>query len=102
MRPRVPGMTEADDAILELLQELGTPGGKRIALPPSPIWRHLVVELETIDKSPSTISRRLKTLSERKLVNVRKEDGAYYALSGKGDRYLTGDIEKSELELPNE
>ena len=95
-------MTEVDDAILELLAELGAPGGTRIALPPSPIWRHLVAELETIEKSPSTISRRLKQLSARGLVEVRDEEGAYYALTEKGDAYLSGKVDAAELALPEE
>lgn len=102
MRPRVPGMTEVDDSILEFLKALGKPGGARVALPPRPVWQHLVVELGTVEKSASTISRRLKQLAERGLVEMQDEDAAYYRISDIGLAYLDGEVKAEELHLSDD
>ncbi|WP_225741174.1 helix-turn-helix domain-containing protein [Halorussus halophilus] len=95
-------MSEVDDAILEFLHALGRPGGAQVALPPRPIWYHLVNELETLDKSPATFSRRLKQLTERGLLEMRDENAAYYRISETGLAYLDGEITAEQLLLSEE
>lgn len=96
MRPRVPGMNEVDDAILEFFEELGEVGGERVALPPTAVKRHLVDELGSVDRGRSTFSRRMGKLEARGLLE-ESYDGAYYRITDKGLAYLAGELEASDL-----
>ena len=100
MRPRVPGMNEVDDAILEFFEELGEPGGKRVSLPPSPVRRHLVEELGLLDRKRSTFSRRMAKLADRELLEITDEEASYYRITDKGHAYLTGELDADELSSP--
>ena len=90
MRPRVSWMTGNDDTILEYLHE------HDVALPPTGLEINL--EREGIQVSYSTIIRRLKKLQQHGLVNKVREKEGYYAISEKGRKYLTGDLDADELE----
>lgn len=98
MRPRVPGMNEVDDAILEFFEELGKPGGKRVSLPPTPVHHHLTDSLGTVERDASTFSRRMSTLAERGLLEVEDEEAGYYRISDKGLAYLAGELDAADLE----
>ncbi|MDQ2049342.1 winged helix-turn-helix domain-containing protein [Natronolimnohabitans sp. A-GB9] len=101
MRARVAWMNEADDAILEYLQELETETGHRIALPPTAVWYNLVEELAVLDRSQNTISRRMNVLSDAGLLEKTDEKRGYYRLTDRGSSYLDGDLEASALEDPD-
>lgn len=90
MRPRVSWMTGNDDSILEYLHE------HDVALPPTGLEINL--EREGVNVSYSTILRRLKKLQQHGLVEKVREKEGYYAISGKGRKYLAGDLDASELE----
>ncbi|RZH67027.1 transcriptional regulator [Natrinema altunense] len=99
MRARVSWMNEVDDAILEYLQELETETGHRISLPPTAIWYNLVEELEVLDRSQNTVSRRMNILAQASLLEKTDADRGYYRLTGKGIAYLDGRLDASDLEL---
>ena len=98
MRPRVPGMNEVDDAILEYFEELGEPAGERIELPPKPVHRNLVEVLEVLDRDSSTVARRMVNLEERGLLEKTDEKRAYYRITDKGRAYLAGELDADDLE----
>lgn len=101
MRARVSWMNEADDAILEYFQELETDEGHRISLPPTAVWYNLVEELDILDRSQNTISRRMNMLSEAGLLEKTDENRGYYKITDKGISYLDGSIGSAELEHSN-
>ncbi|MWV39729.1 transcriptional regulator [Natrialba sp. INN-245] len=102
MRARVSWMNEADDAVLEYLQELETEAGHRIALPPTTVWFNLVEELGVLDRSQNTISRRMNVLSEADLLEKTDEKRGYYRITDRGIAYLAGELEAKELGNPDE
>ncbi|WP_246999260.1 transcriptional regulator [Halosolutus gelatinilyticus] len=102
MRARVSWMNEADDAILEYLQELETDTGHRIALPPTAVWYNLVAELGVLDRSQNTISRRMNVLSNAELLEKIDEKRGYYRITDRGFAYLNGELAASDLEQPEE
>lgn len=89
MRPVVSWMTKSDDAILELLSETD------IALPPAVISFNIEI-------SHPTVRRRLPNLLNHELVRKADEDKGYYEITEKGREYLAGDLDASELEMPDE
>jgi len=91
-------MNEADDAILEYLQELETGMGHRISLPPTAVWYNLVEELDVLDRSQNTISRRMNVLSDAELLEKTDEKRGYYRITDRGIAYLEGELDTSELE----
>jgi len=93
-------MNEVDDAILELFEELGEPGGKPISLPPSPVKRHLVEELGLLDRERSTFSRRMSKLADRGLLEIADEEASYYRITDKGLAYLAGELDAEDLNSP--
>ncbi|MEY7847740.1 transcriptional regulator [Natrarchaeobius sp. A-rgal3] len=97
MRARVSWMNEADDAILEYLQELETEAGHRIALPPTAVWFNLVEELGVLDRSQNTISRRMNVLSDANLLEKTDEKRGYYRITDRGLAYLEGELEAGKL-----
>ena len=78
-------MTRADDAILELLHEAG------IAANPATIAYN-------IDYDRSYVSRRCRTLSDHGLAERVDEAKAMYQITKIGAQYLSGSIQKSDLE----
>jgi len=101
MRPRVPGMNEVDDAILEFLDDLGQSGGEYVSLPPSPVHHHLVERLGVVDRDTSTFSRRMSKLADRGLLEKTDEEGSYYQITEKGLAYLSGELDAEDLEDDN-
>jgi len=102
MRPRVPGMNELDDSILEFFADLDEPEGERVALPPTAVWFNVSKIRGTTEKKQNTFSYRMNRLAKRGL--LEKSDGGrgYYFLTENGRRYLEGDIDSSELEIEEE
>lgn len=97
MRPRVPGMNEVDDAILEFFEELGEPGGARVSLPPSPVHYHLTEVLGTVERDSSTFSRRMSKLADRDLLEIEDEETGYYRITDRGIAYLSGELDADDL-----
>lgn len=95
-------MNEVDDAILEYLQELETDTGHRISLPPTVVWFNLVEELEVLDRSQNTVSRRMNVLSDAKLLEKTSEKRGYYRITDHGLAYLEGELDVSDLERSGE
>ncbi|SDL08245.1 winged-helix domain-containing protein, partial [Natronorubrum texcoconense] len=60
------------------------------------------LEREGIAISYRTINRRLKQLHEKGLVEKVNEDRGWYVISDKGQKYLAGELDASELEDDNE
>ncbi|GAB3327804.1 winged helix-turn-helix domain-containing protein [Haloplanus salinarum] len=81
MRQRADWMVPSDDAILEYLADAGE-------VPPAVIGRN-------IDSHPNYVGERCRTLASYGLVD-RREDG-YYALTDYGRRYLSGDLDATQL-----
>nr|WP_049893092.1 helix-turn-helix domain-containing protein [Natronococcus jeotgali] len=98
MRARVSWMNEADDAILEYLQELETDSGHRIALPPTAVWYNIVEELELLDRSQNTVSRRMNILSEAGLLEKTDAKRGYYRVTDLGIAYLESELGSEDLE----
>ena len=98
MRARVSWMNEADDAILEYLQELETSTGHRISLPPTTVWYNLVEELGMLDRSQNTISRRMNVLAEGGLLEKTDSKRGYYRVTDLGIAYLEGELRSEDLE----
>lgn len=98
MRPRVPGMNEVDDAVLEFFEEQS----ESIALPPTAVWFNLVEVLGVLDKSKETVARRMRRLPDRGL--LEKVDGGrgYYRITDKGRAYLAGDLDAEDLTEPDD
>lgn len=97
MRPRVPWMNELDDAILEFFEALDEPGGEPVALSPTPVWQNLAVVREVTEKKQNTFSRRMNQLAEAGLLEKIDEERGYYVITEKGRRYLSGELDGSEL-----
>ncbi|WP_265110760.1 transcriptional regulator [Halosolutus halophilus] len=95
-------MNEADDAILEYLQELETDTGHRVSLPPTAVWYNLVEELGVLERSQNTISRRMNVLSDAGLLEKTNEKRGYYRITDTGLAYLNGELVASDLERPKE
>lgn len=82
MRPRVDWMTQADNQILEFLDE------KSIVATPKVIAAN-------IDYTPQYVNERIPLLAENGLVeNTGK---ALYQITDRGRRYLAGELDKDDL-----
>lgn len=101
MRPRVPWMNETDDSILEYLAQLEIGGGNRVTQSPTAVWVNLAQEFDVLDKSQSTVSRRMKRLEQMDLLEKTDEKRAYYRITDKGIRYVNGEISREELPEPD-
>lgn len=99
MRPRVPWMTEIDDVILDYLYDIGTKHEHQVVQPPKTVWWNLVEELEMIDRSPTTVRRRMQKLTEEGLLEQIEAKGTYYRLTDLGVRYVEGDVTLDELSI---
>lgn len=102
MRPRVPHMNELDNAILEFLAEMGTPGGEPVAMAPTAMWVNLAVIREMTTKKQNTFSNRMNQLSTIGLLEKIDEQRGYYKITDKGLAYLDGDLDAEELQLPDD
>lgn len=80
-------MTQADDRILETLQDSGLRLSPRILA-------------ANIDYSRHYIARRLAKLEEGEL--VIKIDEGLYEITDKGVEYLSGELSAEELEFKNQ
>lgn len=98
MRPRVEGMNEVDDSILEFYR-LQDPD---ITLPPASVHYNLSKVYNATDKSQETVARRMRKLEKRGLLEKATDVRGYYRMTVKGRDYLKGDITKEELQLPEE
>lgn len=85
-------VNKRDKAILQFLSE------KDIALPPRPLYENLRLKGATF--SYRTVSRRLRHLDELGLVERILGEKGYYKITEKGQSYLSGDLDTSDLELP--
>ena len=94
MRPRVSGMNEVDDAVLELFdrQDNG------LWLSPAVVHWHVTEVYEATDKSKETVARRMRKLVKRDLLS-RVDQKGYYKITDKGRAYLQGDLEAQDLQL---
>lgn len=95
MRPRVEGMNEVDDAVLEFFEAQD----QGVALPPTVVWYNLHDLLEVIDKSRDTVARRMRQLTDRGLLSKVSEERGYYQITQKGRDYLTGDLDADNLRI---
>lgn len=91
-------MTETDAAILEFFYELGDLDGEHVVLPPKAVHENLVEQMNILQKSESTISRRMSRLSEEGfLIKLDDARGTYYKISETGISYLEGNLDAEEL-----
>lgn len=82
MRPRIDWMTQADERILEFLQE------KNIVASPSVIAAN-------IDYTGEYISRRCRILADAGF--MQRIDASNYCLTDLGSRYIDGTITEDEI-----
>lgn len=101
MRPRVPWMNETDDAILEFFEELAS-AEFRVCLAPTPVWLNLTQELEVLEKSRDTVSRRMGKLAEMGLLERVDEKRGYYRITDMGLAYVAGELDADNLTPPDE
>lgn len=85
MRPRVSWMTHADDTILEFFDN------HQIALPPTPVSFN-------IGFSETHVRNRMRKLADEGLLSKVDEKKGYYEITEKGQSYLSGELEASDLE----
>lgn len=101
MRPRVPWMNATDDSILEYLSQLEVNGGERVSQSPTAVWVNLNSQLNIIDKTQTTVARRMQQLEQMGLLEKVDEKRAYYSITDKGIDYLEGNISRDDLPDPN-
>jgi len=94
MRPRVSGMNEVDDAILEFFDRQDG-----ISLPPTPVHYNLTEYYGATEKSRDTVADHMRQLARRGLLEKVEERKGYYRLTEKGRRYLRGDIKAEKLRI---
>ena len=99
MRPRVPWMNETDDAILEYFAELEQSGFSPWE-PPTAVWVNLVHNLETLDRTKPTVSRRMKKLASMGLLEKVDESRGYYRITELGLQYVQGDLGIEDIPRP--
>ncbi|WP_436347976.1 transcriptional regulator [Natronorubrum sp. FCH18a] len=80
-------------------RRLETDTGHRISLHPTVVWYNLVEELEVLDRSQNTVSRRMNMLSDAALLEKIDEKRGYYRITDRGFAYLEGELDVSELEM---
>jgi len=95
MRPRVEGMNEVDDAVLEFFAAQA----EGVAFPPTVVWYNLHERLGVIDKSRDTVARRMRKLIDRGLLSKISEERGYYQITQKGRDYLLGDLDADDLKI---
>lgn len=82
--------TRYDDTILEFLDD------RKVAVPP-PV-PHYNLERLGYEIAGSTVKRRLALLEDVGLVEKEYEPGGYYAITEKGEAYLSGTLKATEPE----
>ena len=87
MRKSADWMTIWDDRLLEILQVEGPSS-------PTPLSDH-----DYIHVNKSTVSRRLRRLSDHGL--VQHLGNGVYSVTAKGEEYLDGDLDAAELKEKN-
>lgn len=92
MRPRAPWMTAPDDPILEFFEE------KDIEAPPLVVYRNLVVRYSVLDITYNHLKRRMRMLVDQGLLQKIDDTRGHYELSKKGQKYLSGELDASELD----
>lgn len=93
-------MNKTDDAILEYFESLEV-DGTRVWQAPTPVWLNLTQNLDLLDVSRNTISRRMGKLAEMELLERVDEERGYYRITNKGLAYLAENLEREDL-IPNE
>lgn len=93
-------MNETDDAILEFFAELEA-AGFRIWLAPTPVWLNLTENLNALDKSRDTVSRRMSKLAEMELLLRVDDTRGYYRITEHGLRYVAGELDAADLIRPD-
>jgi len=86
-------MTGSDDTILEFLEESGAILNKKAL--------EINLSAQNAGISYSTIQRRLPKLEDAGLVELVKEEGAWYRISERGEAYLQGDGDLREEPEPD-
>lgn len=81
-------MTNADDRILEFLQN--DPNPSIVATP--------LVIAENIDFNRGYVTQRLRVLLENHLVEYHDEGSGIYRITDRGGAYLAGELEAEDLE----
>lgn len=84
-------MTGRDDIILEFLADSGAAHNKK--------GIEINLDLENKDASYSTIQRRLPKLEEAGLVEQVREEGAWYRITEKEEKYLEGEEDLRDMDL---
>lgn len=90
-------MTGLDESILEFLEALGEPYGEPTIVSPRIVQRNLE-ERKLVEKSKSTYSRRMATLTDAGMLERLEGHGAHYRITDLGLRYVRGDLNAEELE----
>ena len=63
---------------------------------------NLVEQLETLDRSSKTISRRMGNLAAMGFLEVVDEKRRYYRITELGLAYLAGELDAGEIPRPDE
>jgi DNA-binding IclR family transcriptional regulator len=97
MRPRVSGMNEVDNIVLEFFEKQDD----GVFFSPALVHWNLAEVYEATDKSKETIARRMRKLVKRGLL-VKDGERGYYRITEKGFDYLNGNLTAEDLKLPDE
>lgn len=97
MRPRVPGMNEVDDTILEYFVALEDSVGYPVEQKAGEVHRNVVEVQCRIDRSDDTIARRMRRLSSVGLLENTDSRRGYYAITDMGRRYLVDNLTAMEV-----
>jgi len=99
MRPRVGWMTATDDAILEFLDDLESVDSHPVWMSARLITVNVVEERRRLDRSNTTIQRRLnEMLTDAGLVARRGPDAPQYRITDLGLRYLHDELTDEEID----
>lgn len=88
MRLPIPWLTRVDMLILEYLD-----GHELSTFEQSP-----ALIATNVDRSPGYVRRRVRILADAGLVRRTDDAAGYYAITGRGRRYLGGELEEKEAE----
>lgn len=99
MRPRVAWMTATDDAILEFLDDLESVDSHPVWMSARLITVNVVEERRRLDRSNTTIQRRLnEMLTDAGLVARRGPSAPQYRITDLGRRYLHDELTDAEID----
>lgn len=102
VRARVPWMNEVDDAILEFFEDLEESTGYPVSLPPTAVYVNLVEQLDKLDRSSNTVSRRMGKLADMGFLEIVDEKRRYYRITEMGRQYLTGELDAEDIPRPED